>query len=130
MNATDRKRSILIVDDQDTNARLYRDLIERVIGDVTVRCCFDGDQAIRDLKENAYDLVLLDIQLPSADGWQILRKIREGPQASVPVICITAFATMSERDEYVSKGFDDLIAKPLTIHAIIESIRKHLHGGR
>ncbi len=77
----------------------------------------NGKEAINALKEDSYDIVLMDIQMPVMDGVKACRKIREGnsevSNTGVLIIALTAHAMEDDREKYKSAGMDDYISKPI-----------------
>jgi two-component system cell cycle response regulator DivK len=86
----------------------------------------DGRDAISQIRQVLPDLILMDIQMPEMDGYETLRQIRANPSAKlVPVVAITAFAMLDDRQKAFEAGFDGYFAKPINIAALrtqIESL--------
>lgn len=118
------KNSILVVDD----AAIILLRITEALGDyydvVTVN---SGMRALKYLETNKPDLILLDIQMPSMDGFEALRKIRamEG-RADIPVIMLTGVESKRYVVEGVKLGICDYILKPFTTKDLIERIQRVL----
>lgn len=118
------KNSILVVDD----AAIILLRITEALGDyydvVTVN---SGARALKYLETNKPDLILLDIQMPSMDGFEALRKIRamEG-RADIPVIMLTGVESKRYVVEGVKLGICDYILKPFTTKDLIERIQRVL----
>lgn len=77
----------------------------------------NGFEALDALKNQLYDIVLMDIHMPQMDGLQATKAIREDlPRANQPyIIAITAYATRFDREMCMSAGMDDYLSKPITI---------------
>lgn len=118
------KNSILVVDD----AAIILLRITEALGDyydvVTVN---SGTRALKYLETNKPDLILLDIQMPSMDGFEALRKIRamEG-RADIPVIMLTGVESKRYVVEGVKLGICDYILKPFTTKDLLERIQRVL----
>jgi CheY-like chemotaxis protein len=86
----------------------------------------DGRAAISQIRQVLPDLILMDIQMPEMDGYETLRQIRANPSCKlVPVVAITAFAMLDDRQKAFEAGFDGYFAKPINIAALrtqIESL--------
>ena len=121
---------ILVVEDQPFNQALICQVLE--LEGYEVEVIYDG-RTMKDLieaelrsRELLPHLILLDIQLPEVDGFELLHQLRETEYwQDVPVIAITAMAMPGDRDRCLDAGADDYIAKPLHLETVIEKI-KHL----
>jgi two-component system cell cycle response regulator DivK len=109
------KKSLFLVEDNQDNADLIRDLI----GDDYHLSCFpDGPSALSALiEENGRvpDLLLLDISLPGMDGATLLRQIRSHARLKhIPALALTAHAMKSDRENLIAAGFNAYVSKPIT----------------
>lgn len=87
----------------------------------------DGQAAVDRAREASPDLLLVDIQMPHLDGYQVLRELRaDSRMASLPVVALTAFAMHGDRERAMAAGFDGYITKPVEIAALRKEIRKFL----
>ncbi|MFH1664747.1 MAG: response regulator [Candidatus Omnitrophota bacterium] len=122
---TGNKRTILVVDDDRLNMKLAADLLE--MNGFSVLKAVDGETAFEVLKTNKPDLVLLDIQLPGIDGYQVLKWIRQNKELDpVKVVAFTA-AVMKEDEETIMRtGFDGLIRKPIDTKDFINRIKSFI----
>ena len=104
--------NFLIADDNEINLFLASSIIEKFHG--TSVCVSDGIEAIAALKENSFDAILMDIQMPRMDGIAALREIRKmpSPVAEIPVIAISAFASEQEKSMARDAGAQSYISKP------------------
>lgn len=118
---------ILIVEDNDKNMKLVRDVLQakgyRTIEAIT------GEDGVRLARERLPALVLMDIQLPGINGIEALRQLRAEPAtASIPVIAVTASVMASDRRNIVDAGFDGYVGKPLNLKEFLEAVAKALRG--
>jgi two-component system cell cycle response regulator DivK len=114
---------ILIVEDNDRNLELVRDLLQ-VTGYRTLEAT-DGPSALALAAAHHPDLVLMDVQLPDEDGVAALRRLRAEPDlVSIRVVALTAFAMRSDREQLLAAGFDGYIAKPIEIRPFLDEIRR------
>lgn len=115
---------ILVVEDNERNMRLFRDVLEakgyRVIE------ATGGIPAIEMASERLPDLVLMDIQLPDVDGIEALRRLRADDRtATIPVIALTAQAMQGDRERFLELGFDDYVSKPVDIADLARTVERH-----
>lgn len=112
--ATDKLR-VLVADDSPVNLRLAaRVLRELGHGGVVVA---DGEQALRALHSQVFDLVLLDVSMPVQDGVSVLRQIRRGEARGgplLPVVMVTGHDFPEDHQRYRQAGANAVIVKPLT----------------
>jgi len=89
----------------------------------------DGRDAILQIRQKLPDLILLDVQMPDMDGYETLHEIRAHPEsARVPVIAVTAFAMLEDRQKAFEAGFDGYTAKPINIAALRTQIDSLLNN--
>jgi two-component system, cell cycle response regulator DivK len=118
---------ILLIEDIDAN----RDLISRYLGlfDYDVVTASDGQAGLTkaQLDRSEIDLVLLDMNLPLMDGWEVARQLKENESTrSLPVIAVTAHAMVGDREKGLSAGCDEYITKPIDFTALLEKIESLL----
>jgi CheY-like chemotaxis protein len=111
---------ILLVEDNPVNQKLARGFAQRSGHAVDV--AGNGQEAIRLLRENAYDLVLMDVSMPDLDGLEATRRIRaggagEGPR-TIPIVALTAHALAGDRQRCLTAGMDDYLSKPIDPQAL------------
>lgn len=114
-------KHILIVDDNASSRELVKYALEPAYA---VEEATDGRDALSRLQQHALpDLILLDIQMPDMDGYETLRQIREHPDYSrVPVVAVTAFAMLEDKQKAFKAGFNGYFAKPINIVALRSQI--------
>ena len=98
---------ILIVEDDQTISKLIAASLS-ISGYESVPC-FDGNEAVHMVRNEEFDLILLDIMLPGLDGFQVMEKIQE---TGTPVIFLTAVGDVSDRVKGLKSGAEDYIVKP------------------
>jgi DNA-binding response OmpR family regulator len=119
------QRSVLVVDDEPNIVVSLEFLLKQAGFDV--RVAHTGDEALRALAERAPDLVLLDVMLPSPDGYEICQAIRADPAMSgVHVIMLTAKSRDVEREKALALGADDYITKPFSTRELVERVKRAL----
>jgi CheY-like chemotaxis protein len=122
-------RRILVVDDQAS----VRDVLGRVLAEAgaSVRAAADGDSALRAIKAEVPELILLDLAMPVMDGWQVIKALQtsEGT-ASVPVILETSSDDLMSFRRAQRLGAAAFISKPFRLNDVIETCRRVLEGDR
>ncbi len=107
-----RKR-VLVADDNPAGRELVREILNDIVS--SLEEASNGSEALEKIRQSPPDLVLLDIQMPEMDGFQVLREIRRDPVLkNLRVVALTAFAMQGDRDRALEAGFDDYITKPVT----------------
>ena len=118
---------ILVVEDNDRNLKLVRDVLQFAGYDVVE--ARTGEQGVALATADPPDLVLMDLQLPGIDGAEALRQLRAVPAtADIPVVALTAFAMKQDRERTERAGFDGYVAKPVSVRALPDQVRAHLDG--
>lgn len=111
---------ILYVEDNLTNVSL----VKRVARNHTVISYIDGEEALKNFARDDPDLVLMDIQLAGPlNGLQVVEKLRADGY-TLPIVAVTAYAMLGDRERCVAAGCDDYIAKPLPIPTLVEMIAR------
>lgn len=126
-NFTQLKRAtILLVEDNDIN-RLYASSILKMWG-----CHFEtaenGVVALEKIRNNTFDAILMDIQMPVMDGFETTKAIRKGDsgKSQVPIIALTANATQKDFEKCIAAGMNDCISKPFTQEDLLQILTKYL----
>ena len=120
---------VLVLDDDLRQLGIVREMLRR--HRVRCDCCGDSSELVSKLRENGYDMLLMDIQMPEMDGFAVLELLRRSniPQArAIPVIALTA--RMDDEREYLSHGFAGCIRKPFTGETLLEGMEKVLASGK
>ncbi|MBS0343270.1 MAG: response regulator [Proteobacteria bacterium] len=116
---------ILIVEDNDKNAKLARDLLQAK-GYATLEAA-TGEQGVLLAQAHLPDLVLMDIQLPGISGIEAFGRIRgDARTARLPVVAFTASVTEVERRRVAQAGFDAFVSKPISLKEFLGTIQRLL----
>ena len=116
---------ILLVEDNELNADMLTRRLKKRGYDVHLAT--DGQQAVDLAAALSPELVLMDINLPSIDGFEATRRIRANPSTgAVPIIALTAHAMHSERGRCLAAGCDDFATKPIDRDTLIAVVRRWL----
>lgn len=125
-------KTILLIEDNEQNSYLATFLLEK--NGYKVIHAVDGQKAIDIAKSTTLDLILLDIQLPTMDGYSVARALRKNNLHNhVPIIAVTSYAMVGDKEKAVSAGCTGYIEKPIdpdTFIANIEKISNQIVAGR
>ena len=118
---------ILLVEDNEINQQIAVELLEGA--GATVQVANNGSEAVEKLTQGPqpppFDLVLMDLQMPVMDGYQATARLRAEPSLkSLPIIAMTAHATMEERQRCLAAGMNDHVSKPIDPGMLFETIRR------
>ena len=116
-------KNVLLVEDNEINQMIAEAMLESIGINVTVAA--NGQQALDEVKDKNYDLVLMDIQMPVMDGITACRKIRESNQL-LPIIALTANVMSDDILKYQVEGFNGHIAKPIDLDVLIQVLAQNL----
>ena len=120
---------VLLVEDHPLNQKLVSAMLERLGYPHTI--ADDGLAAIRALKSTAFDLVLMDCQMPVMDGYEAVSRIRAqeagAAAADIPIIALTANAMPEAVFKCEAAGFDMHLPKPVTLSTLNRAIRNCVH---
>ncbi|MCG8552393.1 MAG: ATP-binding protein [Desulfobacterales bacterium] len=122
---------ILVAEDFQVNQDVIRPILEKQ--GVRVTMVSNGQKAVEAVRENQYDLVLMDIEMPVMDGLEATREIRkmEAPQKSaIPVAALTAHALKGDKERFLAAGMDGYITKPVQTGRLLQTISRLLSPGR
>lgn len=117
------KESILVVDDSEGTRTLCSKILEK--DGYGTETAADGSEALEKIKADSYDLVLTDLMMPNIDGMELLEHIRKD-HPGLPVIIITAYASVSTAVEAIKKGAYDYVPKPFNAGELQITVRKAL----
>ena len=116
-------RTILIVEDNELNMKLFHDLLT-AHGYNTLQTN-NGHDALKIARAEKPDLILMDIQLPEISGLEVTRMIKEDDDIRhIPVVAVTAFAMKGDAEKFKQGGCEAYIAKPISVAGFIETVRK------
>ena len=117
---------ILLVEDNKLNLRVARGMLSKL--GCAAESVEDGFSALDRLRQEKFDLVFMDLQMPEMDGLETTRRIRDGEAGEenrgVPVIAMTAHASREDRQKCLDAGMDDYVAKPISTRLIGEAIKR------
>ncbi|OUR76415.1 two-component system response regulator [Alphaproteobacteria bacterium 46_93_T64] len=119
------KKKVLIVEDNELNMKLFRDLLE-AHGYATLQTK-DGMEALSLAREHKPDLILMDIQLPEVSGLEVTKWIKEDENLkTIPVVAVTAFAMKGDEEKIREGGCEAYVAKPISVENFIRTVKEFL----
>jgi two-component system cell cycle response regulator DivK len=118
-------KSVLIVEDNALVIEMYRSALKPL--NVNLLEARNGEDAVLLAATHNPALVIMDIVLPGASGYDVLKKIKSMPQtAAAPVLAVTTAASAGDRIKIKDAGFEALIPKPINIQQFVAEVRRHL----
>jgi two-component system sensor histidine kinase BarA len=114
---------MLAVDDMELNLRLLETWLKR--SPITLDLAYDGHSAIKKCEQVEYDLILMDIQMPTMDGIETSKRIRKTQlNMGTPIIAVTAHALEAEKQHFLESGLEDFLSKPIKLDNLIKLINE------
>jgi CheY-like chemotaxis protein len=121
-------KRILIVDDKATSRELLRTVLEKQ--GYTVMEAGDGAEALQKARADNPDLILLDLQMPIRDGYEVLSELRQDPRyAALPIVALTASAMQGDREKALAAGFTGYLSKPVSLAHLRNEVQRVLDPG-
>jgi two-component system, cell cycle response regulator DivK len=116
---------ILIAEDHPASLELMRYLLEA--SGYSVLIAADGAAALEIARREPPDLVICDLQMPHIDGYEVLRQMRKSPALKqIPIIAVTAFSMVGDREMVLAAGFNDYHSKPIEPEVFVGQMEQHL----
>ncbi len=126
MMLSNRKPLILAVDDNQDNLVLLKYQLQDLV-DCSLMTASCGQEALSLIEQSLPDLVLLDIVLPDINGMDVARRLRSRITTStIPIVAVTASASLEDRDRILDSGCNDYLSKPYDIDELESVIYRHL----
>lgn len=118
-------RSILVVDDEPNIILSLEFLMKQA--EFSVRTATDGEEALQAIREAPPDLILLDVNIPKLNGYQVCEAVRANPEwKDVRIVMLTAKGRDIEREKGLAVGADDYVTKPFATQAVVAKVREIL----
>ena len=118
-------KTVLIVEDNELNMKLFRDLLEA--HGYRTEGTSNGFEALDLVRKLRPDLVLMDIQLPQVSGLEVTRWIKDDPDLrAIPVVAVTAFAMKGDEERIREGGCEAYLSKPISVGKFLETVRQFL----
>ena len=119
-------KTIFLVDDNTSNLMIGKSLLSETYGVFT---CNSGARMFKLMERVTPDLILLDIEMPEMDGYEVIRRLKgQEHTADIPVIFVTAHDSDETKAKGLSLGAADYITKPFCPHFLLERVETHLFG--
>jgi len=116
---------ILVVEDQEDNRRIMRDLLSSVGYEVIE--AVTGEEGVAAAETHRPDLILMDIQLPGLDGYEATRQIKANPELEhIPIIVVTSYALSGDDVKAFEAGCNAYVSKPFSPRELLAKIREYL----
>lgn len=120
-----RGPTVLVVDDDESSLKIFRFVLEAEGFEVCEAT--DALSTLEALKTVNPALIVMDIQLPGIDGWELTRRLKTNlATCHIPIVAITAYAAESDRENAAEVGFADYLDKSSTTNDLAEIIRRHV----
>lgn len=121
------KGKILVIEDNEQNLYLVRFILDR--NSYEVFAAMDGKTGIEMAVSLRPDLILLDIQLPVMDGYDVARALRREPDlADTPIVAVTSYAMPGDREKVMEAGCNGYIEKPIDPDTFMAKVEQHLRA--
>ena len=118
-------KRILVVEDQEDNRRIMRDLL--VASGYEPVEATTGEEGLALAEREKPDLILMDIQLPGLDGYEVTRRIKANPSLKhIPIIAVTSYALSGDDQKAYAAGCDGYVTKPYSPRVLLAKIREYL----
>ncbi len=128
LGSSDGPPRILMAEDNPINQRVGKLILQRA--GYSIDLAGNGREAMEAHRAHSYDLILMDCQMPTMDGFEASRKIRELDRPQPVIIAVTANALVGEREKCLQAGMDDYLSKPFQAEQLVSVVRKWLTAGR
>ncbi|UII29446.1 ATP-binding protein [Fulvivirga maritima] len=111
---------VLLVDDNKVNLDLALEILKNAGCKVTT--ANSGAKALKYCKNDVFDIILMDIQMPDMDGYQTTTKIKQECAYTPPIIAMTAYSIDSDKEKFIAAGMNDVVAKPIKPAMLIQKV--------
>ena len=115
---------ILVVEDNPNNLELMAFLLEAFGHEALL--AHDGEEGLEVARRTPVDLVLLDLQMPKMDGYELVRRLRAEAGWTAPLVAVTALAMVGDREKILAAGFDGYLTKPITPETFVNDVERFL----
>ena len=117
-------KKILLVDDNKLNLKVAETVLRPF--NPTTSSTNSGQECLDNVKENTYDLILMDDMMPELSGTETMKKLKSDPNFKIPTVVLTANAIEGARENYLKAGFDDYLSKPINKKELVRVLKKFI----
>ena len=114
---------ILIVDDSFINLKVEQKMLEKL--NCRVETALSGEECLKKVKENTYDLIFMDIMMPNMDGVETFKKLQSLENFNTPVVTLTADVENDAKERYLKIGFNDYLSKPANMEQLKQVLNNY-----
>lgn len=125
---SDAAPRILMAEDNQINQRVGKLILQRA--GFHIDLAGDGNEALEAHRANPYDLILMDCQMPTMDGFEASRQIRALDAPQPVIVAVTANALVGERERCLGAGMDDYLSKPFQAEQLVALVKKWISARR
>ena len=118
------KSRVLVVDDNKLNIKVASRMLK--FYEIEADTCVSGFECLDKVKNNKYDLILMDDMMPKMSGVETFKKLKEDKKFNTPVVILTANAISGMKEKYIDEGLDDYLAKPIDKLELKRVLNKYL----
>lgn len=120
---------ILIAEDEHDNREIMRSVVEDLLGYKALLAA-DGEEALRLAAEHLPDVILMDLMMPTLDGFEVIHRLKQAPDlAAVPVIAVTALSRPVDKQRAIKSGADGYLSKPFDLDLMASMIEQYIALG-
>jgi len=118
-------KKVIIAEDSSVIQNLTKKILQ--IQNYEITSAKNGEEVLDIIKENDYDLILMDINMPKMDGMECARLIRgmDGGKSTIPIIAITGNAMNYTMQDFKDAGINEYVPKPLNFDVLVNMVKKH-----
>ncbi len=119
---------ILLTEDHLVNQKVALAMLKK-LGYTHIDCALNGEEAVKAVQQQTYDIVLMDCQMPLMDGYEATRQIRKLEDAryqALPIVALTAHTMKGDDDKCYEAGMNDYLSKPVRVDELQQKLEKWL----
>ena len=123
------EKRILLVEDEQGNIDVVKNILELMLNQHTLLIARDGHEAIKLAYEERPDLILMDLGIPKLNGWEVTRSLKSNENfRDTPILAVTAHAMVGDRERALKAGCDDYFTKPIEVDEFVDFMRPYLNA--